>query len=135
MIERLLLALLLLGAGYLLFVLFRHRQKRLAGRQQQQASEITGGTDRPDLELLYFRSDACAPCVVQAHYLQQLGQTFAGRVQFRTVDVVEDMETAATFRVFTLPTTLIRDPAGQVQHINYGLTDAGKLAQQLEKLL
>lgn len=125
MIDRLLLTILLIGAGYLLFLAFRHRQKRLAG----------GQTDADQPELLYFRSDACAPCVSQAHYLQQVNQRFAGRVHIRTVDVEEDMETAASYQVFTLPTTLILSPAGQVQQINYGLTDAGKLAQQLEKVL
>ena len=127
MIERLLLVVLLAAAGYFLFLAFRRREQRLAGRQ------AAAPANRP--ELLYFRSDVCAPCVAQAHYLEQLRQAFAGRVQFHTVDVEEDMETAAAFRVFTLPTTLIRDPAGQVRHINYGLTDAAKLAQQLEKLL
>ena len=51
------------------------------------------------------------------------------------VDAERDPDTAAHYRVFTLPTTVLLDSRGQVRHVNYGLTDAHKLGRQLAQLV
>ena len=84
--------------------------------------------------LLYFRSDSCAPCVTQASYLQALEQQIGGQVSIQKIDADMEPNVASLFGIFTLPTTLIIDKGGEVRHINYGLTAATKLAQQLESI-
>jgi thioredoxin 1 len=84
--------------------------------------------------VLYFRSDRCAPCTTQGRVLQQIEEEFAGQVSIQQIDADLEREKAASYGVFTLPTTLIVDPTGQVTHVNYGLTDAGKLTQQLQSI-
>ena len=50
------------------------------------------------------------------------------------VDADKDQAAAERYGVFTLPTTLIVDRTGRVRHANYGLTDARRLASQLNSL-
>jgi thioredoxin-like negative regulator of GroEL len=85
--------------------------------------------------LLYFRSDACSPCVAQGRYLGIIEERFQPAVAFRKVEADAEQEVAARYGVFTLPTILILDSSGAVRHANYGLTDPQRLAYQLEKML
>lgn len=84
--------------------------------------------------LLYFRSDQCAPCVTQARYLEQLEQSWNGRVTIQKIDTDAQPEKAHQYGVFTLPTTILVDNVGQIRQINYGLTNVQKLSQQLSTL-
>jgi thiol-disulfide isomerase/thioredoxin len=122
MFERILITagLILLGLGA--FLLFRYLHMR-------NASKATVAEGKP--AVIYFRSDACAPCATQGRFLQQLLAEFGDRIVVEKVDAVHELEKAERYGVFTLPTTLIVDAAGQIRHANYGLADARKLANQL----
>ncbi len=125
MTERLIISLLLAALAIALFWLARQAHARRATGQLSPSGRA---------RLLYFRGDHCAPCVTQSHFLDELAPVFAGKVQFEQIDVEREREAASRFAVFTLPTTLLIDGRGQVRHINYGLTPAGKLARQLEEI-
>ena len=125
MLERLLLVTLLALIGATLFVAFRFRHMR------RLKIGLVG--DRP--MLLYFRSDNCGPCITQAHYLEILAEKFQGRFALQKVDTELEPEKAASYGVFTLPTTLVIDQQGEVKFINYGLTNTLRLAQQLESVV
>ena len=84
--------------------------------------------------ILYFRSDACAPCATQGRFLQQIQDEFGDRIVVEKVDADVEQAKAERYGVFTLPTTLIVDPKGTVRHANYGLADPHKLANQLRTL-
>ena len=129
MIERLLLTLILALLGIVAFTTMRYWHMRRASKAN---GTYPAPVDRPTL--LYFRSDSCAPCVTQAHYLQALEHKYGSRVTIQKVDADVEPEIASRYGIFTLPTTLIVDRSGEVRHINYGLTATGKLAQQLEKV-
>ena len=126
MVERLLLTLLLILLGAGTFYLLKQQHVR-------RISVPTATRDRP--LLLYFRSDQCPPCVTQARFLEQLPATIASQIAIEKVDVEKEKTKADEYGVFTLPTTLLLDPGGVVRHINYGLTDTGKLARQVESVL
>jgi thioredoxin-like negative regulator of GroEL len=127
MVERLILTLLLVLIGLALFYAWRYTHMWRANRAGMTAA---APLDQPSL--LYFRSDSCAPCHTQAYYIQALEREYNGRVAVQKIDVELQPEVASQYGVFTLPTTVIVDRKGTVRHINYGLTDATKLAQQLE---
>jgi thiol-disulfide isomerase/thioredoxin len=93
------------------------------------ALEPTGKTT-----VLYFRSDACAPCAAQTRFLEMVRGQFGDRIAIEKIDADLDRERAERFGVFTLPTTLIVDAAGKVRHVNYGLTEPVKLAAQLREV-
>lgn len=140
MIERLALVLVLALVGYGAFYLFRMSQMRRMSRAHQTASVAAAEITRPVYAaagaptLLYFRADSCAVCPAQARQLDQLTTMWDGQLDIRTVDAERDPETAGRYGVLSLPTTVLVDPQGQVRQINYGLTDARKLARQLETL-
>ena len=123
MLERLALVLVLAAAGVAAYALLRQLHMR---RMQPAAA-----AGRP--MLLYFRSDTCAVCPTQGRYVDQLAAQW-GDLTIERVDAERDPDTAAHYRVFTLPTTVLLDSRGQVRHVNYGLTDAHKLGRQLAQL-
>ncbi len=123
MLDRLALVLVLAAAGVAAYALFRQLHMR---RMQPAAA-----AGRPTL--LYFRSDSCAVCPTQGRYVDQLAAQWA-ELTIERIDAERDPDTAARYRVFSLPTTVLIDGRGQVQHVNYGLTDAHKLGRQLASL-
>ncbi len=120
------LAITLIAGG----VLLAFRSWHISQTNRGAAADLSS-TGLP--ALLYFRSDDCGPCVAQSRYLQALEQQYDKRLTIHRIDADRDRNTAEKYGVFTLPTTLIVDPGGQVKHINYGLTATNKLARQLEK--
>lgn len=127
MVERLILTLFLVLITLALYYAWRYAHMWRANRAGRV---VAAPVDQPSL--LYFRSDSCAPCSTQAYYLQALEREYSGRVTIQKIDVELQPELASQYGVFTLPTTLIVNPEGKIRHINYGLTDATKLAKQLE---
>jgi thioredoxin 1 len=125
MLERLLISLGLTLLGIGVFAAFRYGHLR-------RASKATAAIGKP--AILYFRSDACAPCSTQGRFLQQIQAEFGDRIVVEKVEADVEQAKAARYGVFTLPTTLIVDPRGTVRHANYGLTDTRKLASQLRTL-
>ena len=126
MSERIVITLVVIAAGLAAYWLLRQWQQR----QVAAAGEATTG--RPTI--LYFRSDHCAPCAAQGRYVDQLAAQLGEAIAIRKIDAEREADTASRFGVFTVPTTLIVDAAGQVRHANYGLADSTKLAAQLRRL-
>ena len=81
--------------------------------------------------LLNFRSDHCAPCVTQAHYLEQLEKKWNGNLTIQKIDTPTEPDKAHQYGVFTLSTTILVDSLGQVRQVNYGLTNSQKLSMQV----
>ena len=123
MTERLVISLILVIIGFAAYHLF----------VQSHKSRVASAAGQP--RLLYFRSDRCAPCTAQSRYLEQLPVHVQQQVTIQKIDADQEREVAARYHVFTLPTTLLLDRTGSVRHINYGLTDVGKLTRQLENVL
>lgn len=124
MIERLALVVLLTAAAVGAYYLFRRLHMR-----RMEPAPVAG---RPTL--LYFRADHCAVCPTQSRFVDQLAAQWDGRVAIEHVDTERDPDTAARYRVMTLPTTVLVDADGRVRHVNYGLTDTQKLGRQLESI-
>ncbi len=124
MIERILIAVMVIAAGAGMYLLFIRRQ-------QARATAAVEPTGKPTI--LYFRSDACAPCATQWRFLQMVRGQFGDAIQLEKIDADVEPERAARFGVFTLPTTLVVDAAGKVRHANYGLVEPVKLAAQLRE--
>ncbi len=127
MIERFLIVLLVTAVILsLLFMSQWWHKRRIENITQVQA----GHDNRPTV--LYFRGDSCALCATQTVFLEKLATEW-GAEQFsvRTIDAEKERDTAVQYAILTLPTTIILNGRGDVQQINYGLTNNHKLAQQL----
>jgi thioredoxin 1 len=56
--------------------------------------------------LIDFYADWCAPCKITAPILDELAQTYAGKINIYKVDVDKEQELAAVFGVQNIPTFL-----------------------------
>lgn len=121
-LERLLVAALVGSVAVAVYLLFSRAQMR-------RASAAQAPSDRPTL--LYFRGDHCAACIVQANFVEEVERKFTDRVAVHRIDADRDIDEAARYGIFTLPTTLVVDRSGVVRYMNYGLTQPSKLVHQL----
>ncbi len=134
LLDRILIAILITAVILSLLVAWRWWHKRRVQKITRPTAETTAETeDRPTI--LYFRGDSCAICPTQSIFLEKL-QTEWGAERFllRTIDAEKERDTAVAYGILTLPTTILLNGRGDVQQINYGLTNTHKLAQQLEKI-
>ena len=123
MLERLLIAIGVFAAAAAAYWIFTRVQRRRASGVDSQAAEGP--------RVLYFRSDHCTSCETQAELFAQLDAET--RKLIERVDVDAEPDRAEEYGVLTLPTTLIIDPEGEVQQINYGVVKPDKLRKQLAK--
>ncbi len=131
MFDRILISLALIILLLAAYGLFQARHRVRAQKAVRRQPIMANGQP----SLLYFWSDDCAPCVTQAQFLRQLPEQVREQVRVEKIDAEKEPEMAATYGVFTLPTTMLVDGQGSVRHVNYGLTDVRKLTGQLENIL
>lgn len=82
--------------------------------------------------LVQFTARWCMPCRMLEPVLQQLAQSFAGRVRVMSVDTDRQPELAQRFEVRTVPTLLLmRD--GEVVRRFAGLTTFERLARAIQE--
>jgi thioredoxin 1 len=129
MLERIVVAVALVGLGVLAYHILLSAQRRSAANALLRQPPAA----RP--ELLIFTSPTCAPCKLQQMpIVDQLMAVWSDRVETRVVDVTEQPEVAAKYSVWSLPTTIVIDAAGHVAAINQGVASEQKLRQQLERV-
>jgi thioredoxin 1 len=62
------------------------------------------------MQLIDFYADWCGPCKVMAPIFEELEKEYAGKIEFKRVDVEAEGEMAARFGVQSIPTfVLVKD--------------------------
>ena len=129
MLERIVIAVALVGLGVLAYRL-------LLSTQRWQAAHASGRdriSGRP--ALLVFTSPTCAPCKLQQiPIVDRLMASLSDRIDLRLIDVTEQPDVAAQFGVWSLPTTIVLDDGGRVEAINQGVASEKKLREQVERV-
>ncbi|MGB8647872.1 MAG: thioredoxin family protein [Anaerolineae bacterium] len=131
MLERALIAAVLVGAGVIAYrVLLMTQQRRAATGSRALATTAA----RP--ALLVFTSPTCAPCKLQQlPIIDRLLPEWGERVELRIVDVTVEPDTASQFGIWSLPTTIVLDSSQQVIAINQGVASEKKLRTQIQGAL
>jgi thiol-disulfide isomerase/thioredoxin len=131
-IERFILALVLLALGYAAYRVFTWSHLRRA---------TTNAETDPILELLkpgvpaivYFTTPTCIPCRTQQQpTLERLQTELGDAIQVVKIDAIENTAAADRWGVFSAPTTFVLDGQKHVREVNYGVADALKLRRQIE---
>jgi thioredoxin-like negative regulator of GroEL len=126
MIERLLIAVVLIGLGVVAYLLITRWQSARAAAALPLLDGHVPGTPL----IVYFTSPTCITCkTVQQPVLHLLQGEF--NVQVITIDALVQMELADQFGVMTVPTTLVFDGKSRPVAQNFGLAHADKLRKQL----
>jgi thiol-disulfide isomerase/thioredoxin len=82
--------------------------------------------------VLFFSSTTCAIChTAQRPALDALVARSSDPLAVREIDVAAEPEVARSYRVMSLPTTIVLGADGDVAAINVGFASAEKLAMQL----
>ncbi len=128
-LERLLLAAVIIAtavAGYLLFNRFTLRR---ADRRVQRLESYRPGMPA----VVYFTTPTCGPCrTVQRPVLRQLQASFGQWFQLIEIDASAQPGLASEWGVVSVPTTFIIDASGKPRYVNHGVATADKLIQQLD---
>ena len=128
-----LIAALVVGGAALGLQLQRRRQRALVGH----VVGVHAVTEAPsaagaDPSILYFTGVNCSVChVAQKPALQSLSNRLGRSVIIREVDVADDPALTRSYRVLTLPTTIVLRPDNTVAAINTGFAGADVLQRQL----
>jgi hypothetical protein len=125
-----LIAATVLAAAWLILALQRHWQRRLVGVVVAYTSTGQAADDTPDI--LYFTGPNCTVChVAQRPALRRLRALIAD-VSIREIDVAVDPASARTYRVMTLPTTVVLGPDGRTVAVNVGFASEASLRDQVK---
>ncbi|HZY42046.1 MAG TPA: thioredoxin domain-containing protein [Anaerolineae bacterium] len=127
MIERVLLAGLLVGIGVMAY------QGALMMQRRQAASVAQAETSTRSM-LLVFTSPTCAPCKLQQlPIIDRLMMEWSDKIGVRVIDVTEQPDVAKQYGVWSLPTTIVLDASHRIVAINQGVAHAKKLGEQFEQ--
>jgi len=123
-------ALAVLGAVAAVLRVQRMGQRDLVGRVVESPS----GTRRKP-SILYFTGATCTIChTAQTPALSALRSSVRGEVDIREIDIAASPDIARTYRVMSLPTTIVLDERGEIADINVGFASVDKLLEQLEAI-
>ncbi len=84
--------------------------------------------------LVDFWATWCRPCQMVAPILEELTQEYAGKLTIAKLDVDQNQQTAAKFRVMSIPTMIIFKGGKPVTNI-VGFKPKDKLKQELDAAL
>lgn len=129
MIERLVLAVVLVAAVALLGTTVRQWSRRRAKRIAASIRLPEDATGSP--RILAFSGPGCGACLVQAGILDELRETLQTRFEVHHIDAVTESNLARRFGVMMVPTTVVATADGRVIGINTGLATAQRLIAQL----
>ena len=84
--------------------------------------------------LVDFWATWCRPCLMVAPIVDELAETYSGKIDFVKVDVDQNPKTAASYNVMSIPTILIFKNGKPVSHM-VGLRPKAELARNLDTAL
>mgnify|MGYP000527780189 CR=1 FL=1 len=84
--------------------------------------------------LVDFWATWCRPCQMVAPILEELTQEYAGKLTIAKLDVDQNQQTAAKYRVMSIPTMIIFKQGKPVANI-VGFKPKDKLKQELDAAL
>lgn len=84
--------------------------------------------------LIDFYAGWCGPCKMLAPLLEEVSDEYAGRVDIYKVDVEQEEELAALFRVRSIPTLVYIPMDGQIR-VTQGAVGKPQLKEAIENIL
>jgi thioredoxin 1 len=92
------------------------------------ASDPITGNGQPTL--VEFGMDTCASCKAMHKVLDELGAAHAGRLRVVTVNVMQEREATAQWRVMAIPTQVLLDGEGREVYRHLGFLSAQAIRER-----
>ncbi|MDE7180056.1 MAG: thioredoxin family protein [Muribaculaceae bacterium] len=112
------------------------KAKTYARSATEDTSALSSGTHTRTKRstLLHFHADWCTPCKKIAPAVEILRSEYSPRVNFRSIDVDEDIELTHRYGIKSVPTFIFLDENGrEIRRLEGG--DPEQLASALDELL
>jgi thiol-disulfide isomerase/thioredoxin len=124
------LALAIIASGWLVFKLVTYlslnRVRKIAHRLENYQPGKAA--------IVYFTTPDCLACKAAQHpALMRLQSLLGDQLQVIEINAYEDPDMAKDWGVLSVPTTFILDSKGAPRQVNYGVTPAEKLYDQLRQ--
>ena len=131
MLERaaVVLAVLVTVVAAALLVRFVATQRAAAATGKLVPSALRARLPSLGPTVVYLYGPRCAPCVHQRRVLDQLASE--GVASVLPLDATKEREISDSLGISTVPSTVLVDPEGRVQHVNLGYRSREKLEAQL----
>lgn len=84
--------------------------------------------------LVDFWATWCGPCKAIAPILDEMAQTYQGRVKIVKVDVDKNQKTAMAYNIRSIPTMMVFK-GGKVEATQLGAVPKGQITQMVESAL
>jgi len=81
-----------------------------------------------------FYADWCNPCKMMAPIVNELAEEYAGRIKIGKVNVDESPDSAAKFRIMSIPTIVLL-VNGEVKDTIVGVVQKSELIRRMEAVL
>jgi hypothetical protein len=115
--------------------LFVERQRRLALAAAPLAGDLPGQLESK-IRILAFSSAACTQChTLQRPVLRRLQALRKDEIEVVEVDAPGSPKLTNRYRILTVPSTVLINPAGEAFAVNYGFADLSTLQQQIDASL
>jgi hypothetical protein len=99
-------------------------------------ARVAAATNSSLVRILAFRSDDCQQCHrLQAPALRRVVAAHGDAVAVVEVDATREHNLVQTYRVLTVPSTVVLDATGKPHAINYGFANTQRLLEQVEGVL
>lgn len=81
-----------------------------------------------------FMAEWCGPCKMQDLVIDEMKKKFEGKVEFKKIDIDENVELATKYKIMAVP-TLIIEKDGEIFKTYVGLTRSKVLEDIINKAL
>ncbi len=96
----------------------------------------TATTSVTPVRILAFRSEDCHQCKrLQAPALEHVLEARRETVTIMEVDAATEHDLVQTYRVMTVPSTVVLDTNGNAHAVNYGFANTNRLLSQVDEIL
>jgi thioredoxin-like negative regulator of GroEL len=136
---------ILIGVVALSWLVIRAGQRFVAAQRQralsatpfyaatETANEATSATP---VQILAFSTPECRQCrQFQKPALHQIENTYGAAISVVEFDASVEQQLTKTYRILTVPSTVVLDQKGSVHAINYGFANAERLRKQVDEAL
>ena len=89
---------------------------------------------KPIVEVMDFYADWCGPCRVMKPIIEELEQTYTGKVTFTVIDVDQNQDLANQYQVLSIPTYIFKKNGAVVDQM-IGAIAKAEFVKKIDSLL
>ena len=102
--------------------------------QENEAQAQDAKSDKK-LVVLDFFATWCGPCKAMAPAMEQMEKKYAGKIEFRKIDVDQEPELAQQYNITGVPTIVVLSADGKILDSTVGLQTVDELDKMFSALL